>query len=136
VYRPKVGIDTECLLIRVAKGTKSFSEIGDEPYNNTIGPLVFISDEEIDQLHSEGEDFSNRILSAYYDYMGKFFMLFTGDGHSFQLPMSFFAETISPEDLRITNRGLYVWFGSKITYASAELLRLIHDEEKRKKEIV
>lgn len=136
-------------LARVAKETGKFEDDAplagrpsekssyDHTYPHTIGPLVSLSKEETDLIH-HGKDAARRIVSAYYDYMGQFFMLFTGDGHSFMLPMSFFQHNFGkkpdPKKLSIVDHGQIIIFERSTRIAAATLLYVIQEMETRKNE--
>ena len=102
----------------------------------TVGPIVSLSKEQIDSIYGS-EDASRRIVSAYYDYAGEFYMLFTGDAGSYMLPKSIFklfsSGKIDPTKLKIIDNGRLVKFGCCVQIASAKILMMIEDMESEKK---
>jgi hypothetical protein len=107
-------------------------------YPETIGPIISLSAEQLEAMaEMELDEDDCRIVSAFYDYIGKCYMLFTRGGKCLSVPHSLlpYADLAIPQELDILNEGRGIQFGRHYKTTTAYILWLLEDEAEAKREL-
>lgn len=106
-------------------------------YPNTIGRVVVLPDAQLEAMVEMASDEADRrIVSAFYDYIGKCYMLFTRGGRCLSVPHSLlpYADLAIPEQLDILDEGKGIQFGKHYKTTTAYVLWLLEDEAELQRE--
>jgi hypothetical protein len=103
--------------------------------NDAIGPMVFLSDDEIDEVRSAPQTTQTRLfIAGYVDFLLQELVLFRADETELTAPLSMFIPRggISPDfnKMEIIDHGQTIKFGSYET-ASTSILYDLDIEYKR-----
>jgi hypothetical protein len=107
-------------------------------YPETIGPIISLSEEQLEAMAEMNIDETDRrIVSAFYDYIGKCYMLFTRGGRCLCVPHSLlpYVDLAIPEQLNILDEGRGIQFGKYYKTTTAYILWLLEDEAELKREL-
>jgi hypothetical protein len=107
-------------------------------YPDTFGRIVALPDEQLEAMaEMELDEADRRIVSAFYDYIGKCYMLFTRGGRCLSVPHSLlpYADLAIPEELDILDQGRGIQFGNHYKTTTAYILWLLEDEAELKREM-